>query len=125
MILVIGGANQGKKEYVKEKFQAERWCSGADCSRRELYLAEAAEHFELFLRRELKAGRDAEAAAQELLRRNPNVILVSDEIGCGLVPVDAFEREYRECVGRVMTGLAKEAAAVHRVVCGIGTVLRG
>lgn len=125
MILVIGGANQGKKRYVRETFQAKRWCSGGDCSLEELCQTEAAEHFELFLRRELKAGREPESAAREVLRRNPDVILVSDEIGCGLVPVDAFEREYRECVGRVMTGLAKEADAVHRVICGIGTVLRG
>ena len=27
---------------------------------------------------------------------NRKIIILCDEIGCGLVPVDAFEREYRE-----------------------------
>ncbi len=47
-----------------------------------------------------------------------------DEIGCGLVPVDAFEREYREAVGRIMTGLTKKAVRADRVICGIGYVIK-
>ena len=46
-------------------------------------------------------------------------LLISDEIGYGLVPIDDFEREYREFHGRVMTELAEQADCVERVVCGI------
>ena len=31
---------------------------------------------------------------------------VSEEVGYGIVPADAFERQYREAVGRVCTELA-------------------
>ena len=33
---------------------------------------------------------------------------------------DAFEREYREAVGRICTAFADRADRVDRVVCGIG-----
>ena len=35
------------------------------------------------------------------------------------MPVDDFDREYREFHGRVMTELAEQADFVERVVCGI------
>ena len=53
-------------------------------------------------------------------QRDGNRIIICDEIGCGLVPVDAFEREYREAAGRICTVLAEHADEVYRVVCGIG-----
>lgn len=42
-----------------------------------------------------------------MISEERDLVIVCDEIGCGLVPVDAFEREYREAVGRIMTGLTK------------------
>ena len=59
-----------------------------------------------------------------ILEKNREIIIVCDEIGCGLVPVDAFEREYREAVGRILSALAGEAERVDRVVCGIGTRIK-
>ena len=50
--------------------------------------------------------------------------LVSEEVGYGIVPADAFERQYREAVGRVCTELAGKSSRVTRVVCGIGMVLK-
>ena len=61
---------------------------------------------------------------QELLEKNPNVVLVSEEVGYGIVPADAFERRYRETVGRICTELAAGSSKVTRVVCGIGMVLK-
>ena len=52
-------------------------------------------------------------------------MLITDEIGYGIVPTDAFYREYRETHGRVCTQIAAEAKEVHRVICGIGTVIKG
>ena len=63
--------------------------------------------------------------ADMLLEKNPNMILISDEVGYGVVPVDAFDRDYRESVGRVCTQLAAKCSKVTRVVCGIGTVIKG
>ena len=60
----------------------------------------------------------------ELTEENPNVVLVSEEVGYGIVPADAFERRYRETVGRICTELAAGSSKVTRVVCGIGMVLK-
>ena len=59
-----------------------------------------------------------------MAQQDPDVILVSEEVGYGIVPADAFERQYREAVGRVCTALAAKSRRVTRVVCGIGTVLK-
>ena len=52
------------------------------------------------------------------------MVLVSEEVGYGIVPADAFERQYREAVGRVCTELVGKSSKVTRVVCGIGMVLK-
>ena len=52
------------------------------------------------------------------------MILISEEVGYGIVPADAFGRQYREAVGRICTALAAGSSKVTRVVCGIGTVLK-
>ena len=59
-----------------------------------------------------------------LLQKNPDAVIVSEEVGYGVVPVDAFEREYREAVGRICTKLAAGSRRVTRVICGIGTVIK-
>ena len=33
---------------------------------------------------------------QELFRKNPDLVIVSTELGYGIVPIDAFDRLYRE-----------------------------
>lgn len=79
----------------------------------------------LLVRRWMEDGRETEELTGLLMnRRKGLVVLISDEIGYGLVPVDAFERKYREAHGRLMTDLAAQAQRVDRVVCGIGTRLR-
>ena len=37
-----------------------------------------------------------------------------------MVPLDAFDRNYRECAGRILIELAKNATEVHRVIVGSG-----
>ena len=59
-----------------------------------------------------------------LLQENPDLIIVTDEVGYGIVPMDAKDREWREACGRVCTKLAAHAAQVVRVCCGIGTQLK-
>ena len=62
--------------------------------------------------------------AEQILQENPDLIVVTAEVGYGLVPVDAFERQYREAVGRICTNLAACADRVDRVQCGIGTRIK-
>ena len=53
-----------------------------------------------------------------------DLIVISDEVGSGVIPAEAKEISYRENVGGALAHLAKKADAVYKVTCGIGTVLK-
>jgi adenosyl cobinamide kinase/adenosyl cobinamide phosphate guanylyltransferase len=114
MILVVGGAHQGKSEYVKENFG-----SGYTIIHQ----------YHLKVKEQLENGKNPVTEAEKLLseeeKQGKELIIISDELGYGLVPVDAFEREYREQNGRVNCCFAKHAGQVIRVICGIGTKIKG
>lgn len=57
---------------------------------------------------------------EEWLAQYPNALLISDEVGNGLVPMAKEERLIRDLIGRTQVYLAKRAEEVIRVICGIG-----
>ncbi len=67
----------------------------------------------------------AEEIPARILKEGRQRIIISDEIGCGVVPVDAFQREYRELAGRIACRIAAEASAVWQVTAGIGRCIKG
>lgn len=124
MEMIIGGAFQGKSAYAKEKYPEISWISGKEAEEESLLSAQGILNFHEYIRKEMKAGHDVASLAKKLIETNPAVILVSDEVGYGVVPVDAFDRAYREAVGRICTELAAYSSRVTRVLCGIGTVIK-
>ncbi|KIR01579.1 hypothetical protein P261_00393 [Lachnospiraceae bacterium TWA4] len=52
-------------------------------------------------------------------------MLVSNELGYGIVPMDAFDRKYRETTGRICCMIAEQADEVYRVVCGLPQKIKG
>lgn len=74
---------------------------------------------EAWMRLHPETGLDA------LLAANPGVIILCDEIGCGVVPVDKADRLWREATGRLCCALAGRADHVVRIFCGIPTPLKG
>lgn len=124
MKFITGGAYQGKLEYAKKLYPGAEWTDGAGCSLQEILSCGAVDHFHLFVRRWLQEGKTPQELIRAILDKNRDLIIVCDEIGCGLVPTDAFEREYRESVGRICTQLVEYADEVYRVTCGIGGRLR-
>jgi adenosyl cobinamide kinase/adenosyl cobinamide phosphate guanylyltransferase len=69
----------------------------------------------------LREGGDVDALLRELSGKQ---VVTCVEVGCGIVPVDAGERAWRELVGRTLAELAAEADQVVRMVCGIPLTLR-
>lgn len=124
MMLVTGGCFQGKTQYACKTFgvSKEEAADGAVCPMEELYQTKLLYHFHEYIQRMMKAGQ--EFSVERLKEENPKVILVTNELGCGVVPVDQFDRAYREKTGRICCQIAREAVQVHRVVCGIGTVIK-
>ena len=124
MEMMIGGAFQGKSALAKKNYPEVTWVNGAKADWESLSHAEGVLGFHEYIRKEMKAEKDISSLAEDLIRENPDVILVSDEVGCGVVPIDAFDRAYREAVGRICTKLAAYSHRVTRVACGIGTVIK-
>ena len=52
-------------------------------------------------------------------------IVLSTEVGGGVVPIDPAERAARENAGRLACMLAARAKCVVQMFCGIPTVLKG
>ena len=124
MDLIIGGAFQGKSDYAKKQHPEICWREGRDLGADEIFTVSGVLNLHEFIRKEMQAGQDLEGFGEKLIRRNPNLILTSCEIGYGVVPVDAFDRAYREKTGRICTVLASYSRKVTRVICGIGTVIK-
>ena len=114
--VIIGGAFQGKTQYATKNYPELGLTDGINCSLDEIRNCVAINKFHSFTRRWLLEGKTKEALLTILENNRSLQLLISDESGYGLVPVDDFEREYREFHGRVMTELAEQADCVERVV---------
>ena len=115
MKLIVGGLGQGMLAWALKEYGL----TEADVAQT---AAEAAEKPVLDGLEELL--RDPAFDLQPILRRNPDIILICRELGCGVVPLDKGQRDWRERVGRVCCELAQRADTVVRVFCGIGQVLK-
>lgn len=77
----------------------------------------------LWLANLLEAGRDPEAETDRLLAAAAGaagpVILVSNEIGLGLVPMEPLSRRFRDEQGRLNRRAAAAAARVEFLVAGL------
>ena len=51
-------------------------------------------------------------------------VVVCDEVGSGIIPLSARDRQAREATGRLCIQLAARATRVVRLVCGIPTVIK-
>lgn len=124
MKMIIGGAFQGKASLAEKKYPGLNWVNGEEADWETVKRAEGILNFHAFIRREMQKGKNVSELAEQLISCNSDVILVSDEVGYGVVPIDAFDRAYRETVGRICTKLAAYSSEVTRVVCGIGMVIK-
>lgn len=67
----------------------------------------------------------AEEVLSAIMIREGEVVMVSGEVGCGLVPELALARRYRDLVGRCNQVMAVAADRVAYVVCGIPHIIKG
>ena len=133
-----------QKDYL-ENLKTDPWTDGETATWEEFLASAWSRNFHLLVRRILKKDEtlglpdEQETAlfettsaglhnwknlAETIYNANLDRILVTDEIGYGIVPIDPFEREYREETGRICCLLAEKSEEVWRVCCGIGTRLK-
>lgn len=114
MIFIVGGAYQGKTEYAEKNWQG-------------YHIVNRYNHV---VKEQLLAGEKPVEQTAVMLEQAkldgifPELVIISDELGYGLVPMDVDARIYREINGRVNCLLAQEADQVIRVTAGIGTRIK-
>ncbi len=108
MRLVIGGAYQGKKDFVSENFAN----------------ADVFEDMHLFALDLIKKDIDVQEYFKTNIKDFENKTIICDDISCGLVPIDKTERKWREDLGRTLVFITKNCDEVYRVFAGIGTRLK-
>lgn len=150
MEVYFGGAFQGKLEYVLEKKGCLKVADGAGCSLKDIKEAQVLNHLHLYIKRLIyKEGAaynttvddtittddtiTADTTAKtmpaaeiinDIYEANPDIILICDEVGGGIVPLKKEDRIYRETVGRALCCAVKKSDRVERVMCGIGQCLK-
>lgn len=82
----------------------------------------------MWLTNHMLEEHDLAAAQRDLLNalegaRAP-VVMVSNEVGQGIVPDNALARGFREAQGRLNIALARQADTVVQVVAGLPNVLK-
>jgi len=118
MRLYVGGSFQGQRELaLSETGRAPR-----EVTREQAMTAPAIDRFHELVRGMTPV--ESRAFASELIEKNPDAVVVCDEVGMGVVPLEAEGRLWREAVGAAMCLLAERAERVTRVVCGIPVRLK-
>ncbi|MBQ4354409.1 MAG: bifunctional adenosylcobinamide kinase/adenosylcobinamide-phosphate guanylyltransferase [Clostridia bacterium] len=125
MHLIIGGAYQGKLDCAKKRFMVRDeeifTCSeesgivfGARC-------INCLEEFTLWC---VKNKADAAEIFRAHRKEWENSILICEDIFCGVVPLGADMRAWREATGRLCAYLSSEAESVTRMFCGLEQKLK-
>ncbi|MDE7122564.1 MAG: bifunctional adenosylcobinamide kinase/adenosylcobinamide-phosphate guanylyltransferase [Oscillospiraceae bacterium] len=127
MKLIIGGYAQGRLAYALKKYHL---------TERDVFDLEILEnsdfwkekkiiyHAENFVTICLRNHQDILQEIQKKLPDFQDKIIITQEVGCGLIPIDPDERQWREAVGQMNQLLAEYAESVERVCCGLGMYLK-
>ena len=123
MELYFGGRAQGKLALALQRYPDAKVLDET-CFEEELTDASRIvwNHLHLFVKEWLSQGMEPTQIWERvsgLLDQHPSMVVISDEIGNGIVPMDKEERRYREETGRLLCKLAARAEKVERIFCGI------
>lgn len=126
MKLILGGYANGRTAYAMQNYQlTESDCFDAAAeplarwNGQRLIL-----HAEQLVNQWLEQGKEPCTEILPWLERWQNAVLITQEVGCGLVPVTPQQRQLREAVGHFNRLLAECAETVERVCCGLGMQLK-
>lgn len=125
MVLIFGGAYQGKLEYALENFGLSEKdvyncgeSAGLDLSFKVI------NNLEKFVMACVKDGLEAKELLDEYGDALTDKIIIVTDISQGIVPMNPDERSWREMTGRTMLYLSRRADKVIRVFCGLGQEIK-
>lgn len=120
MNFMIGGAYQGKLEYAKKKFAITDdevfSCTEEGNIKFSSRCINKIEEFTLWC---VRNDMDALDIFKKHRSEWINSILICQDIFCGVVPLGADMRAWRDMTGRLCAYLSSEAESVTRMFCGL------
>lgn len=119
MIFVFGGAYQGMREYARDALGAQAICELTQNMRAIDFSCGAVCGLEQFVLGCVQRGENAIDYLKAHQDAWQNCILIGMDFSCGLVPMDAQDRLWREENGRLNNYLAANAGKVYRLFCGL------
>lgn len=113
MILIIGGAWQGKLDFAKETFGVSDiyTCTGPQID----FSHPCIDQIEKFTASHCDPVSYFEAHRDQW----QDSVLILQDIFCGVVPMGAENRAWRQRTGRLAQYLSREADRVSRIFCGL------
>jgi len=128
MVLIFGGAYQGKLNYALERFGLSEcnvfFCNEVDYDGSMPKGSKAVYEIDKWILGLVKADVDVAEKIEQLIKDNPDAIIICNDISCGVVPVDPVWRKWREETGRAIGKLAQYSDEVVRLFCGIPTRIK-
>lgn len=127
MIMITGGAFQGKTEFAKKIFSLNDndIIDGKTCVFDDIFSAKCVANFHMLIKRLMHDNIDPMKFSEKIIQKNSEIIIIINEIGCGIIPIEKFDRIWRETVGRTGCFIAENSEKVIRVNCGIPMYLKG
>ena len=124
MIMITGGKAQGKIKYAVEKLNVHNIADGSVCDIHEIYTSECVVNYHEIVKRLLDVGEDPETFTKNFCRNSDCSVIVMDEIGSGIIPLEKSERIWREAAGRCGCIIAGMSETVIRMTCGIASAIK-
>ena len=125
MVLVLGAAHAGKREAARKLYNVTEFESGESCECSQAMAASAVCDYHVLVRRLLHAGESPQDFTKRYISAHSDGIILMNEIGCGIVPLEREERIWREECGICARIIAENANTVIRVICGIPQAIKG
>ncbi len=120
MDFIIGGAYQGKLNCARNTFAVRDseifTCTEENGIEFGAHCIYKIEEFTLWC---VRNGRDATEIFRENREKWGNSVLICMDIFCGVVPLGADMRAWRDMTGRLCAYLSSEADSVTRMFCGL------
>lgn len=124
MILIFGGAYNGKLNYVKDKYNLRDediyYCNSSEIN----FDKKVISGFDIFTREMTLKNLDALDYINKNIDKFKDKIIISDDISSGIVPIDRIDRKWRDINGKILQILSKESNKVIRIFFGIEMILK-
>ena len=113
MILILGGVSSGKRAYAESLgFAPDQMSDSLEDDKPVLYDLQNI------------IASDPEHCMELLKPLAKKKVIICNEVGCGVIPANAKDRDARLQTGRLCVLLARRARKVVRMMCGIPLVLK-